>query len=449
MPGLESALEKDGPSRTVADDVRTALGQKICGERPAVEKVAKALGMSPRTLQRRLGELGTTYQQLLDDVRHRSARRLLANTDLGVGEVAFLLGFEEINSFTRAFHSWEGTTPREVACGRTRSQRQQQQQENSEPTMTTKQAAIHTGYGATTTAREVIGDRRLDGKVAIVTGGYVGIGLETTRVLAAAGATVIVPARTPERARAALSGTDRVELETVELSDPASVDAFAARFSASGRPLHFLVNNAGIMAIPFAKNGRGFELQFATNHLGHFQLTARLWPALLKAKGARVVALTSRGHAFASVDLEDPSFERRPYDKWKAYGQSKSANALFALALDARGESRGVRAFSVHPGAVTTELARSIPEEEFRTLLAAHPRTFKMPPEGAATSVWCATSPALDGMGGVYCEDVDIGEPVPADSRALHGARPWIMDRDFAARLWTKSEEWTDVRFEG
>jgi NAD(P)-dependent dehydrogenase (short-subunit alcohol dehydrogenase family) len=313
--------------------------------------------------------------------------------------------------------------------------------------MTTKQAALHTGYGPTTTAREVIGDKRLDGKVAIVTGGYVGIGLETTHVLAAAGATVIVPARSPEKARAALSVMGRVELETIELSDPASVDRFAARFLVSGRPLHLLINNAGIMAVPFAKSALGFELQFATNHLGHFQLTARLWPALVKATGARVVALTSRGHAFASVDLEDPSFERRPYDKWKAYGQSKSANALFALALDARGESRGVRAFSVHPGAVYTELARSLSEEEFSRL--RENRVFKMPPEGAATSVWCATSAALDGMGGVYCEDVDIGEPVPADSKELRGVRPWIMDRGLAERLWTKSEEWTGARFEG
>ena len=314
--------------------------------------------------------------------------------------------------------------------------------------MTTKQAALHTGYGATTSAREVMGDARLDGKVAIVTGGYVGIGLETTRALAAAGATVIVPARSAEKARAALAGMDRVVLEDVELSDPASVDAFAARFATSRRPLHLLVNNAGIMAIPFAKNRGGFELQLATNHLGHFQLTMRLWPALVKAKGARVVALTSRGHAFASVDLEDPNFERRPYDKWKAYGQSKSANALFALALDARGERHGVRAFSVHPGAVFTELARSVPEEEFRALVAVNPRRFKMPPEGAATSVWCATSSALDGMGGVYCEDVDIGEPVPADSKETRGVRPWIMDRDLADRLWTKTEEWTGVRLD-
>jgi NAD(P)-dependent dehydrogenase (short-subunit alcohol dehydrogenase family) len=315
--------------------------------------------------------------------------------------------------------------------------------------MTTKQAALHTGYGATTTAREAIGDTRLDGKIAIVTGGYVGVGLETTRALAGAGATVIVPARTAEKARAALSEMTRVELETVDLSDPTSVDAFASRFLASGRPLHLLINNAGIMAVPFQKNARGFELQLATNHLGHFQLTGRLWPALLKGKGARVVALTSRGHAFASVDVEDPSFERRPYDKWKAYGQSKTANALFAVALDARGERHAIRAFSVHPGAVHTELARSIPEEELRALRAANPRAYKMPPEGAATSVWCATSAALDGMGGVYCEDVDIGEPVAADSKETRGVRPWIMDRDLAERLWQKSEEWTGVRWEG
>jgi NAD(P)-dependent dehydrogenase (short-subunit alcohol dehydrogenase family) len=313
--------------------------------------------------------------------------------------------------------------------------------------MTTKQAPLHTGYGETTTAEEVIGSTRLDGKVAIVTGGYVGVGLETTRVLARAGATVIVPARTPEKAKGALAGMDRVELETIELSEPASVDAFAARFLASGRPLHYLFNNAGIMAVPFAKAATGFELQLATNHLGHFQLSARLWPALVRAKGARVVALTSRGHAFASVDLEDPNFERRPYDKWKAYGHSKSANALFALELDARGESRGVRAFSVHPGFVATELARSLPEEEFRERVAG--RKPKNLAQGAATSIWCATSPALEGMGGVYCEDGDIAEAVPAESAEMRGARPWILDRALAGRLWGKSEEWTRVRFEG
>jgi NAD(P)-dependent dehydrogenase (short-subunit alcohol dehydrogenase family) len=312
--------------------------------------------------------------------------------------------------------------------------------------MTTKQAPLHTGYGASTTAREVLGSRRLDGKVAIVTGGYVGIGLETTRALAAAGATVVVPARSRDKARAALATMDRVELESVELSDPASVDAFAARFLGSGRPLHLLINNAGVMAIPFGTNGRGFELQLATNHLGHFQLTTRLWPALLRARGARVVALTSRGHARSTVDLDDPNFERRPYDKWVAYGQSKSANALFALALDGRGEKHGVRAFSAHPGAVETELGRSVPDEELRGLLAQYPGGLKKPDAGAATSVWCATSHALEGKGGVYCEDVDIAEPVAADSKALFGARPWILDHELAERLWRRSEEWARAR---
>jgi NAD(P)-dependent dehydrogenase (short-subunit alcohol dehydrogenase family) len=314
----------------------------------------------------------------------------------------------------------------------------------------TKQAPLLSGYGEATTAREVLGDRRLDGVVAVVTGGYAGVGLETTRALAGAGATVIVPARSPDKARTALAGMPRVELEALDLFDPATVDAFAARFLASGRPLHLLVNNAGIMAPPLARDRRGYESQFATNHLGHFQLTARLWPALRQANGARVVSLSSRGHAFADVDLDDPNFERRAYDKWKAYGQSKTANALFAITLDERGAVHGVRAFSVHPGAVMTELSRSIPADELAAIRAA-PRNaatfFKTPAQGAATSVWCATSPQLGGLGGVYCEDVDIAVAVPADFAAPSGVRPWAMDRERAERLWKKSEEWTGVAF--
>jgi NAD(P)-dependent dehydrogenase (short-subunit alcohol dehydrogenase family) len=316
--------------------------------------------------------------------------------------------------------------------------------------MTTRQAPIPSGFGARTTAREALGTRRLDGATAVVTGGYAGIGLETTRVLAAAGATVIVPARTPDKASAALAGLDRVELDRLDLSDPASVDAFAARFLASDRPLHILVNNAGIMATPLVRDARGFESQLATNHLGHFQLTARLWPALRRARGARVVELTSRGHARSGVDFDDPNFDRRPYDKWVAYGQSKTANALFAVALDARGEAHAVRAFSVHPGGILTELMRSMSEEEVRAILAEPrnaPSTLKTVEQGAATSVWCATSTQLDGMGGVYCEDVDIAQAVPADSPAPFGVRPWAMDRSLAERLWTKSEEWTGVPF--
>ncbi len=316
--------------------------------------------------------------------------------------------------------------------------------------MTTKQAPIHSGYSAQTTAGEAIGKRDLHGLTAIVTGGHAGLGLETTRVLTGAGATVVVGARTLDKARASLADLARVEVEALDLFDPASVDAFAERFLASGRPLHILLNNAGIMATPLVRDRRGFESQFATNHLGHFQLTARLWPALRKASGARVVCLSSRGHAYGGVELGDPHFERRPYDKWKAYGQSKSANILFALALDACGEAHRVRAFSLHPGAIHTELTRSLPEEELRALLAT-PRitatAFKTIEQGAATSVWCATSVELDGLGGVYCEDVDIAEPVSGDFDGTYGVRPWAIDPVLAERLWTKSEEWTGVRF--
>jgi NAD(P)-dependent dehydrogenase (short-subunit alcohol dehydrogenase family) len=311
--------------------------------------------------------------------------------------------------------------------------------------MTTKQTPIHSGFGPQTTAREAIGNRRLDGLVAIVTGGYAGVGLETTRTLAGAGATVIVPARSLDKARKALTGMNRVEIESLDLIDPKSIDEFSARFLATGRPVHFLINNAGIMATPFVRDARGFESQLATNHLGHFQLTMRLWPALLKADGARVISLSSRGHIRSGIDFDDPNFERRPYDKWVAYGQSKTATALFAVALDARGEAHGVRAFSVHPGAVITELMRSMSEEEVASAVARarDVGTFKNTEQGAATSVWCATSPQLDGMGGAYCEDCDIAEAVSADFPGQRGVRPWAMDPGFAERLWTMSEAWT------
>jgi len=313
--------------------------------------------------------------------------------------------------------------------------------------MATKQAPIHSGFGAQTTAREVIGNRRLDGLTALVTGGYAGVGLETTRSLSAAGATVIVPARTLDKARTALAGMDRVEIESLDLIDPKSIDALATRFLATGRPLHILINNAGIMATPLVRDARGFESQLATNHLGHFQLTERLWPALVRANGARVFCLSSRGHARAGVDFDDPNFELRPYDKWIAYGQSKTATALFAVALDKRGEPHRIRAFSVHPGAVITELMRSMSEEEVKAAVARAGEVgiFKDTEQGAATSVWCATSPQLEGVGGVYCEDCNIAEAVPADFPEQRGVRPWAMDPSLAERLWTMSEEMTGV----
>lgn len=321
----------------------------------------------------------------------------------------------------------------------------------------TLQAPIHSEFGPETTAKEVLGNGDLKGKIALVTGGYSGIGLATSRVLAEAGATVIVPARTPEKARTAVAGIPNVELDVVDLMDPASIDGLAQRLLASGRPLHILINNAGIMATPLRRDARGYESQFATNHLGHFQLTVRLWPALKRAGSARVVAISSRGHRLGGVDLDDPNFERRVYDEWKAYAQSKSANVLFAVALDQRGRSQGVRTFAVHPGLVPeTDLGRDlsieergpkpVKDEHGRPVSNEHTVRFKTVEQGAATSVWCATSPQLDGRGGVYCEDCDIAEAVPADSLKPTGVRPWAIDPDLAERLWRLSERLTGVK---
>jgi NAD(P)-dependent dehydrogenase (short-subunit alcohol dehydrogenase family) len=210
-----------------------------------------------------------------------------------------------------------------------------------------------------------------------------------------------------------------------------------------------LVNNAGIMACPLERDPRGFEPQLATNHIGHFQLTARLWPALVKAGGARVVSVSSRGHRRSAFVFEDPHYERRAYDKWEAYGQSKTANILFAVALDARAEPHGVRAFAVHPGVIRTDLARHLSQEEFEGVLSRLPNvTWKTPEQGAATSVWCAASQKLDGMGGVYCEDVEVAGVAPDnDPTAMTGVNTWAIDRDAAEKLWRLTEGWTGVTF--
>ncbi len=318
--------------------------------------------------------------------------------------------------------------------------------------MATPQAPLNSGYGARTEAAEALGGRRLDGKLAIVTGGYSGLGLETTRALAGAGAHVIVPARTPDKARAALAGIANVEQAALDLADPASIEAFAKAFLASGRAINILINNAAIMASPLMRDARGYEAQFATNHLGHFHLTALLWPALKAGGGARVVSLSSIGHRICPPDLEDPSFEKTDYNKWAAYGRAKSANALFAAGLDARGAGHGVRAFAVHPGGIMTDLQRYMPEEEKRAMGwidadgNVDPR-FKSTSQGAATSVWCATNAQLDGQGGVYCEDCDIAIAVPADDKGFTGVRPWAIDSALADKLWVLSEKMTGVRF--
>ncbi|MFE9808409.1 SDR family NAD(P)-dependent oxidoreductase [Streptomyces sp. NPDC005548] len=315
--------------------------------------------------------------------------------------------------------------------------------------MSTAQHKIGSGFGAKSTADEVLEGIDLSGKLAIVTGGYSGIGLETTRALARAGAHVVVPARRPEAAREVLEGIDGVETDELDLGDLESVRAFAERFLASGRTVDLVIDSAGIMACPETRVGPGWEAQFATNHLGHFALVNRLWPAIAPG-GARVVSVSSTGHHTSGIRWDDVNW-RTGYDKWEAYGQAKTANVLFAVELDRLGRDFGVRAFALHPGGILTPLQRHLPKEEMvergwidENGEPLHPEAFKTPEQGAATQVWAATSPQLDGLGGVYCEDCDIAEPAPADGSRT-GVKPHATDPEQATRLWALSAELTGV----
>jgi len=312
------------------------------------------------------------------------------------------------------------------------------------------------GFNARSTTNDVIKGIDLTGKIAIVTGGNTGIGLETTKTLAAVGATVIVPARDTEKAKRNLEGIANVELETMDLMNPDSIDAFARKFLASGRPLDLLINNAGIMWVPLRRDSRGIESQLATNYLAQFQLTARLWPALKKANGARVINVSSHGHQFAPFDFKDPNFLNREYETLQAYGQSKTASNLFALELDNLAKAFDVRAYSLHPGSIAgTELGREASLELFQkmgfldadgNLLPEVVASLKTIPQGAATTVWCATSPLLNNVGGVYCEDADVAE-VASDTSMSNGVKRYSVDEDNAKRLWTWSEAMTGITF--
>lgn len=319
------------------------------------------------------------------------------------------------------------------------------------------QKPIGSGFSATSTTTDVIEGINLTGKIAIVTGGNTGIGLETTKTLAAAGATVIVPAKDIEKAKKNLNGIVNVELESIDLMNPESIDEFAQKFLTSDRSLHLLINNAGIMWVPLRRDNRGIESQLATNYLAHFQLTARLWPALKKANGARVINVSSHGHQFAPFNFDDPNFLHREYETLEGYGQSKTASNLFALELDNRGKAYNVRTYSLHPGSIYgTELGREASLELFQKMgfydadgnirpeVAA---SLKSIPQGAATTVWCATSPMLNHMGGVYCEDADIAELASPDPVASGGVKAYSLDETNAKRLWTLSEEMTGVSF--
>ncbi|MBB4038130.1 NAD(P)-dependent dehydrogenase (short-subunit alcohol dehydrogenase family) [Dysgonomonas hofstadii] len=312
------------------------------------------------------------------------------------------------------------------------------------------------GFNAKSTAADVIKGIDLTGRIVIVTGGNTGIGLETTKTLGQAGATVIVPARDVEKAKRNLEGIAHVEIESMDLMVPASIDAFAQKFLDSGRPLHLLINNAGIMWVPLRHDSRGIESQLATNYLAQFQLTARLWPRLKQANGARVINVSSHGHQFGTFDFDDPNFQHREYETLQAYGQSKTASNLFALELDYRAKAFNVRAYSLHPGSIAgTELGREAPLELFIKMGFVDEEgnmrpdvlaSLKTIPQGAATTVWCATTPLLNNIGGVYCEDAEVAL-LASDSGMSAGVKRYSLDEAEAKRLWKWSEEACSISF--
>lgn len=304
---------------------------------------------------------------------------------------------------------------------------------------------IITPFTAESTAAEVIEGIDLTGRRAVVTGGSSGIGVETARALAGAGAEVTLAVRNLEAGRrtaadiAGTTGNERVLVASLDLSDQASVAAFVAGWDG---PLHILINNAGVMAAPLTRTPQGWEMQFATNHLGHFALATGLHRALAAAGGARVVSVSSSAHHRSPVVFDDIHFERRPYDPWSAYGQSKTANVLFAVEATRRWAEDGITANALMPGGIRTNLQRHVSDEELAQLRAAAGGArmmWKTPEQGAATSVLVATSPLLDGVGGRYFED--CGEAEVGVLSARNGVAAYALDPDAAARLWRVSSE--------
>lgn len=314
------------------------------------------------------------------------------------------------------------------------------------------QVPTSSGQAARTDGVEVIADLDLAGKTAIVTGGYSGIGLETVRALAAKGVAVVVPVRSPQKASESLGGVvGDVRTVPLDLADLASVRRFGESMVDELDRLDFLINNAGIMASPETRVGPGWESQFGINHMGHFALTKTLLPLIERTPGARVVSLSSTSHKLTDIRWDDIQFEIGAYDKWQAYGQAKTANALFANALSRRLSDKGALAFSVHPGGIFTPLQRDLPQEEMVALgwLDANgdpselaKAGFKTPAQGCATTLWAATSANLAGKPGVYCEDCDVAAPTDLDSAAARyqGVDAHACSDESAERLWAISE---------
>jgi len=290
----------------------------------------------------------------------------------------------------------------------------------------------------------------LSGRHAVVTGASSGLGAETARALALRGATVTLACRNlavGEEIATSIrenTGQDGIDVMALDLTRPDQIREFAKSFSARHDSLQLLINNAGVMACPLERTERGWEMQFATNHMGHFLLTCLLAPLLRAGAPARVVNLSSAGHRLGGIDFDDPNHESRPYDKWEAYGQSKTANVLFSVELDRRLSPHGVEAFAVHPGGIMTNLGRHLQQTDIEELMSRAPGgqgiRWKTVEAGAATSVWAATAPELEGRGGLYLEDCQIAQPKLSEDQD-GGFADYAVDPESAKRLWTLSEE--------
>jgi NAD(P)-dependent dehydrogenase (short-subunit alcohol dehydrogenase family) len=323
-----------------------------------------------------------------------------------------------------------------------------------------QQTMAPTTFGATSTTDEVLEGVNLRGKRVLVTGVSAGLGVETARALVAHGADVVGAARDLTKAKTATAGVRAgasgggLELVELDLASLDSVRVCANVLVDNGKPFDLVIANAGVMACPYGKTANGFETQFGTNHLGHFVLVNRI--ASLMKLGSRLVNLSSAGHRYSDVDLNDPNFERTPYDPWAAYGRSKTANILFAVEFDRRHKGNGIRATAVHPGGIQTELSRHIGEDGLTQLIervkaatraAGEPDfKFKTIPQGAATSVWAGAVAAADDVGGRYCEDCHVAEIEP-DAAKRAGVKPYALDPETAKALWAKSEEMVNERF--
>jgi NAD(P)-dependent dehydrogenase (short-subunit alcohol dehydrogenase family) len=308
--------------------------------------------------------------------------------------------------------------------------------------------ADRTSFGKQTTTEDVLDGIDLTGKAVLVTGASGGIGAETARALAAAGASVTLAARNVPKTEAvaaeirASTGNSAVDVLELVLDQPDGVRKAAKAYLAGHDKLHLLLNNAGVMACPLERTAEGWEMQFATNHIGHFLFTCLLAPILRAAAPARIVNVSSAGHRFSGIVFDDIHYENRPYDKWEAYGQSKTANVLFSVELDRRLGADGVHAYAIHPGMIMTELARHMSQDDLKELGRRRPAgvklEFKSIPAGAATSAYAATAPELEGRGGLYLEDCHVAGQKTPDSNT--GVSDYALDPEAARRLWTVSE---------